>query len=244
MITSIVEETVINFTPDGILLVNIDAGRTCMVSLKLERELFDTYKCEKPMDMGLNLMDFTKILKRCSKDDTISLKYLEGDNKIVIVMEKPNSKKIRSFSLTMRDISTPNIKPEALANIPFDNHIHIPMAYLSEIVKDAEVYSDAVSVTIDKDGLITVSESSVGEIETVIGYDDPNIRSIKNSENANGAFALKYMRSIEKMGSIPTVDSVELYLKSENPLKAVSRLGEGSYIEVYIAPRIDEENGY
>jgi len=243
-INTIISETEVNFTPDGIQLVSIDAGRVCMVSLKIEPELFDNYKCNEKSIMGLNLEDLTKILNRCSKQDRLTLKHTEGSNKIAILMENSNGNKIRSFSLTMKDISMPPIKPESLDAIQYDNHVHIPMAYLKEIVKDAEIYGEMVDMRIDKDGLITLSESNVGEIETIINHDDPNITSISNTESANGVFALKFLKSMEKMGSIPSVDTIELYIKDDQPLKGVVRLGSDSYVKIFLAPRIEDEDEY
>ena len=46
-VAAIIDETEITFDSDGISLTSIDAGRVCLISLKIDKEDFDAYKCDQ-----------------------------------------------------------------------------------------------------------------------------------------------------------------------------------------------------
>ncbi len=240
-VAAIIDETEIIFNPDGIQLTSIDAGRVCLISLKLNKVDFDAYKCDKEEKLGLNIEDLVKVLKRSSANDSIVFQYSEGSNKLVILMQSNEGKKMRKFSITLKDINMPPIKPESLEKIPYDNSVKIPLGYLEEAIKDAHVYSDTVIISLDEKALIFKSEGNVGETECVLDKGDPNLTEFKASEEAEGTFGWDFLNHMLKVGSVPNVSKVELSVRTEQPLKASFELLGDSSIKYFLAPRIEDE---
>ena len=82
-ISAIVGECVLIFDSDGISMNAIDEGRICFIGLHLDKDDFDSYECGGKYDLGLNIDDMVKILKRSSSDDAITLKYTPESEKTV-----------------------------------------------------------------------------------------------------------------------------------------------------------------
>lgn len=241
-VEAIIDETEITFTPEGMSLTSIDAGRICLISLKIDKEDFDIYKCDKDEKLGLNIKDLLKILKRCSTSDSIIFKFADNSNKLSILMQSKEGKKMRNFSITLKDVSMPSIKPESLENITYTNSVTLPMGYLEEAIKDADVYSDTVIISLNEQSLNFKSEGNVGETECVLDKADSFLTNFVATEEASGSFALRFLGHMLKVNSVPNVNLVELAVSGEQPLRATFNIMGASYIKYFLAPRIEDED--
>jgi hypothetical protein len=52
----------------------MDSSHVSLISLKLNAEGFDRYRCDRNVSLGLNLASLSKILKCAGNDDTITMK--------------------------------------------------------------------------------------------------------------------------------------------------------------------------
>ena len=55
----------------------MDGAHVSLVSLVLKEDGFQDYRCDKPITLGINLVDLSKILKMSQNDDMIVLKAEE-----------------------------------------------------------------------------------------------------------------------------------------------------------------------
>ena len=239
-ISAIVAETKMVFAPEGISLNSIDDGRICLISLFLDSSDFDDYKCEISYELGLNIEDLVKILKRSGGSDKITFKYKPETKKISILIKKEGSKKSRQFSLQLIELGDSGIKPEALESIEYSAQVQVPVSYLDEAIKDADIFSDTLIVKMsDEEGIIFKAEGQIGESECILEKDDDGVEDFKVESSGEGTFALDYLKNIIKIGSI--ADKVSLHLNSETPLKAKFNIMANSSFSYYLAPRIEEE---
>ncbi len=244
-VAAIIDESEIIFSPNGISLTSIDAGRVCLISLKLDKEDFDAYKCDKEEKLGLNIEDLVKILKRSSASDSIIFQFENNSNKLLILMQSREGKKMRKFSITLKDISMPPIKPESLEKILYNNSVTLPVGYLEEAIKDADIYNDTAIISMNDSALIFRSEGNVGETECVLDKEDSLLNNFVATEDAEGTFALKFLNHMLKVSSVPNVSQVELSVSTDQPLRAAFNIMGASSIKYFLAPRIeDEEEDY
>lgn len=62
----------------------MDSAHVSLVSLKLNESGFESYRCDKSITLGINLVDFSKILKMALSDDTLTLKADEENSYLQI----------------------------------------------------------------------------------------------------------------------------------------------------------------
>ena len=65
----------------------MDSGHVSLVSLKINEGGFEEYRCDKDITLGINLIDFSKILKMAKADDTLTLKTEDGNAFLSISFE-------------------------------------------------------------------------------------------------------------------------------------------------------------
>ena len=65
----------------------MDSAHVSLVALQLNETGFEEYRCDKSVTLGLNLNDFSKILKMAQNDDIVTLKLEEESSFLSIVFE-------------------------------------------------------------------------------------------------------------------------------------------------------------
>jgi proliferating cell nuclear antigen len=240
-VNAIIEETKIEFSPGGISMIGIDSGRICFVGFKLESGNFDDYRCDENNLIGINITDLVKILKRSEKEDTITFKYINfapDNTKMTVIIKDKKSSKSRSFSLKLVELGDPKIDSFALDNLAYPGAISIPLSYLEEAIKDADIFSETLEISMNETSMLFKAEGVQGECEAELSKTDEGLSFFTCTEHVEGTFALEYLKSILKVSAI--ADRIELYLDSKSPLKAKFNILSSSKFGYYLAPRIDE----
>lgn len=82
---------------DSLHLKAMDSSHVALVSLKLEVGLFETYRCDRTINLGMSLANMAKALKCANNDDTCLIRYEENDaDSITFAFE--DTKRVSSFS--------------------------------------------------------------------------------------------------------------------------------------------------
>jgi proliferating cell nuclear antigen len=76
-----------------------------LVNLQLSESGFQGYRCDQEMNLGVNLVELTKILKMSDTEDTVTLRAAEESNFLTILFENISNlitkkpKRVQSSSL-------------------------------------------------------------------------------------------------------------------------------------------------
>lgn len=65
----------------------MDSAHVSLVSLKINETGFEEYRCDKNITLGINLNDFSKIIKMAKSDDVLILKADEENSFLSITFE-------------------------------------------------------------------------------------------------------------------------------------------------------------
>lgn len=240
-IEAIIDETKLQISPETISLVTIDDGRICTVGIKLHREDFEEYRCDEPLvTIGLSVKDLVKVLKRATDEDEIRFRYSPTAvaKRMDIEIKDKKNEKCRRFGIQLLELGDQNIRPDQLDAIVYDSSLTMPMKYLEEAIKDAEIFSKTVEISVERSAITFKSEGEAGESEASLTATDSGISGFKCDIPAKCTFALEYLKKILKISAI--TDDIELSASSNTPLKARFKLLTCSDAGYYLAPRVDE----
>ena len=167
-LASFIEESEFKVSQKEFQITAFDDSMVSLLKFSMKKEDFDNYNCSKEFKISLNLDDLDTILKRSATDDTIEVEFQESEQKIKIKMKKRDSKRVRTFSLSLLDTDKQEVSIDNLQKIEyFVNWVMSQPDFtpnlLVEAIKDAEIYSDILNVKADeKNGLVF---NSTGQIE-------------------------------------------------------------------------------
>jgi len=72
---------------EGINLQAMDNSHVALVAVQLEAAGFRSYRCDRPMPLGVNLTSLTKVLKCAKDDDLVTLKAADEADILNLVYE-------------------------------------------------------------------------------------------------------------------------------------------------------------
>jgi proliferating cell nuclear antigen len=237
-ISALIDETRLIIDPEkGLSMTSMDGAHICLVDLNLKKEDMDEFVTKDHYELGLKLEDLVKIIKRGSSNDEITFSHDPKEKKLVIEMKAENSKKARKFTLTLIDIDVEQIDVNQLDEIPFENKCQFKVGILEEAIKDAEIFSEVLMINV-KETLKFAAEGITGDMEYCVEKEE--LISSEFTAESEGNFAIQFLKNILKIASIS--DQVSMSLKSESPVKMKFNILNNSYIQYFLAPRVEEES--
>lgn len=91
-IKDLVNDINLDISGSGISLQAMDSSHVALVTLSLNYDGFEDYRCDKSMTLGINITQFSKIFRCASNDDTIILRADEEPNSLYITFENTSKR--------------------------------------------------------------------------------------------------------------------------------------------------------
>ena len=108
-IKDIVSEINLECSPTGINFQAMDRSHIAIVTLNLNIDGFDQYRCDKYIILGINVENLCKIMKFAGKDDTLLIKSDINPSHIEITFENASAKKCCVFNLSLIQLESEHL---------------------------------------------------------------------------------------------------------------------------------------
>ena len=224
-IAALIDEGTFRIDETGLRLRAMDPSQIALVDLELPAKAFEEYSVEKTTDLGVDFTELSKITKRLRPEDKLLLKLgqrleltFQGDTK-------------RTFKVAIIDAqSTPPKEPQ----IDFTSEVKLAPAMIKEALKDAELVSNHVALTIDKKEFQVTGDGDTGSVD--IQFPEEKVFALECKEKSRAVFSLDHLNNILKSAESPSIVSVKM--RTDAPLRIEYAIGEGRVV-YYLAPRIE-----
>jgi len=224
-IAALIDEGTFQIDQSGIKLRAMDPSQIALVDFILPGKGFEKFEVAKPVSIGVDFVELSKITKRCRPEDKIELSFDGGKFRMIFVGETT-----RNFSLSVIEAS---VNPPREPKIDFSAEVKITPNIIKEALKDAELVSNHVSLQAEG-GLVMTAEGDTGSVSIILKEDKLLSLSVKTP--ARAVFSLDHLNNILKEAEVPSV--VSLSLKDDAPLKVEYAIGDAKVV-YYLAPRIE-----
>jgi len=238
VLTSVIDEAA-NFiaTPEGFGIKAMDPSHISMVDLGFPKKAFETYKCDKKVNIGLNISNLNKILKRINSSSEMKIQLSEEGNKLNLIFGEKTKRRFTMNLIDLEEEEFPEPKIVFNSKVVLDNP-----SLLNEALKDAELFSDHTKISASKDLFAIFAKGDNGDVLTEIPGTKDGI-SITIKEDSESLYPLSYLITIAKMASVSHRAILEF--SSEMPMQILfnfkpkdSSIG---YCRYFLAPRVEEE---
>lgn len=228
-------DTCVEFDETGIKIVAMDSSHIVLVHLKLDANKFEYYHCDKKISIGINMLNFHKLIKTINSNDTLTL-YIDSNdqNHLGIKIENSEKNTKTNYKLNLLDLDTPSI---TIDPVEFNSVITLPSTDFQKIIRDMNNLSDYVEIRNVNKQLVFGCKGDFCNQETIISDNDNGVQNISskiNDEIVQGFFHLRYLVMFTKCTNL--CNTVEMYLKNDYPLivkYGVASLGD---LKLCLAP--------
>ncbi|MCX6694880.1 MAG: proliferating cell nuclear antigen (pcna) [Candidatus Altiarchaeota archaeon] len=225
-IAALIDEGTFQITQTGLKLRAMDPSQIALVDFELPAKAFEKFKCDTPINIGIDFAELNKITKRLRPEDKIDLKVESTRLKLVFRGDAR-----REFSLAIiESSSTPPKEP----NIEFTSEVKIAPSLIKEALKDAELVSSHVAFRMEGKGFSIKSDGDTGSVD--ISFPEDKLLSINVKNESRAVFSLDHLNNILRAADVPSV--VAIRLRTDAPLKVEYAVGDGRVV-YYLAPRIE-----
>ena len=130
-----------DFTEDGLSMQLMDSAHVSLSSLTLTKDVFQEYKCDKNLVLGLNLKSLTLVLRNSKGPLHLSS---QGEKLNVKVQKNSGT---ADYTLNLMDIFTDQL---SLPDITYDCMAVLPSSMFAKVVKDFTDISDTCDISVDE----------------------------------------------------------------------------------------------
>ena len=131
-ISTLVEEATFEATVEGISFRGMDPSHVALIDISWPNSAFEKYSCDGDIKFGVRIDEFSKIIKRAEKSESIEIKISE-DSMLHVSIGKNKKYKMRLIESSASDTPLPKIT--------YDSKISLPSARFDKILGDIEVVS-------------------------------------------------------------------------------------------------------
>ncbi|KDQ10907.1 hypothetical protein BOTBODRAFT_177791 [Botryobasidium botryosum FD-172 SS1] len=140
---------------EGLNLQAMDNSHVALVSVKLEPSGFLSYRCDRPMPLGTNLVSLTKVLKCAKDDDQVTLKANDNADVLHLKYEAKNQDRIAEYEMKLMDIDSDTL---GIPDTEYDAHVTMPSAEFARICRDLNALGESVRIEVSKEGIRFASD--------------------------------------------------------------------------------------
>lgn len=241
-ISTLVEEATFDATAEGITFRGMDPSHVALIDISWPNSAFERYECDSDVKFGVRIDEFSKIIKRADKKDSIDLGISE-DNKLLISVGRNKKYRIRLIESSATDTPLPKV--------PYDTKIVVPTTKFDKVLGDVQVVSEYLTVKASSDVVEFSGRGDSGEVTIELavsgtrdsGSDDTNaseniIEEVDTETESTGTYSLEYLNPVIKAVGSAT-SRVTCEFSSAKPLRLECRIANIGRIHFYLAPRVE-----
>ncbi|CCG81402.1 Proliferating cell nuclear antigen [Taphrina deformans PYCC 5710] len=229
----------------GLSLQAMDNSHVALVSLQMKEDMFEPYRCDRNIALGINLTSLSKVLKCANNDDVVTIKANDEPDVLNLTFESGKSERFSEYDLKLMDIDQEHL---GIPDTEYACTITMPSMEFAKITRDLQGLSESVKIECNKDGVTFSCEGDIGNGSVTVkpnaGVDekDGTATIIDLTEPVTLTFSLKYLVGFTK--ATPLANTVTLSMSEEIPLLVEYPLAadsKGSHLRFFLAPKLGED---
>jgi proliferating cell nuclear antigen len=234
-------ETNIDFTPNGIRIINMDKSHTVLAHMNLAAENFEYFQCKKnKITIGVNMFHLFKLINSIDNDDTLTI-YIDNndynDGIVSYLSLKFENNDIKQYQTRKLRTIEPDHDELNYPDVTFSSVINLPSSDFQKIVRDLSALSDKLEIKSVGNELIFKCEGNFSEAEIHRAESDSGMDFIKKQSSnkiIQGIFSLKNLGYFIKCTNL--CSQIEIYLENDLPLVVKYNVADLGEIQLCLSP--------
>ena len=228
-ISTLVEEATFVSNAEGITFRGMDPSHVALIDISWPNSAFEKYECDSDIKFGVRVDEFSKLIKRAEKQDSIEISISE-ENLLLVTIGKNKKYKMRLIESTASDTPLPKI--------PYDAKIELTSSSFDKILGDVQVVSDYLTIKANTTKAEFSGKGDSGEVVIDLEKGMEQLTEISVKQESIGTYSLEYLNPVVKAVGTKA-DSVTCEYSSAKPLRIEFKVANIGRIHFYLAPRVE-----
>ncbi len=228
-ISTLVEEATFVSNAEGITFRGMDPSHVALIDISWPNSAFEKYECDNEFKFGVRVDEFSKLIKRAEKQDSIEISISE-ENMLLVTIGKNKKYKMRLIESTASDTPLPKI--------PYDAKIGLTASSFDKILGDVQVVSDYLTIKANPSKAEFSGKGDSGEVVIELEKGMEQLTDISVKQESIGTYSLEYLNPVVKAVGT-TAGTVTCEYSSAKPLRIEFKVANIGRIHFYLAPRVE-----
>lgn len=228
-ISTLVEEATFVATAEGITFRGMDPSHVALIDISWPNSAFEKYECDGDIKFGVRIDEFSKLIKRADKKDSIEISISE-QNLLLVTVGKNKKYKMRLIESSATDTPLPKI--------PYDSKISLSSSSFDKILGDVQVVSDYLTISTNDSKAEFSGKGDSGEVVIDLDKESEEIDEVSSKQDSSGTYSLEYLNPVVKAVGT-TAGSVTCEFSTAKPLRIEFKVANIGRIHFYLAPRVE-----
>lgn len=216
-------------TAEGITFRGMDPSHVALIDISWPNSAFEKYECDSDVKFGVRIDEFSKLIKRAGKKDSIEISISE-QNMLLVTVGKNKKYKMRLIEASATDTPLPKI--------PYDSKIVLSSSKFDKVLGDVQVVSDYLTIQTNDSNADFSGKGDSGEVVIDLDKEDEEIEEISSKEDSVGTYSLEYLNPVVKAVGT-SVGFITCEFSSAKPLRIEFKVANIGRIHFYLAPRVE-----
>jgi proliferating cell nuclear antigen len=231
-ISTLVDEATFDAAAEGISFRGMDPSHIALIDIFWPNNAFDAYECDSALKFGIRIDEFSKLIKRADKRDTIEITLTE-DSLLHLKMLNGYKREYKTRLIESSSSSTP------LPKLMFNSKVVLTSTAFDKILSDVQVVSEYISIE-SRSGKISFSgRGDSGEADIMLESGNEGLEDLQVKEESRATYSLDYLAKITK-AVVSMGGSVIAEYSTKMPLRLEFRIANVGRIHFYLAPRVQD----
>ena len=228
-ISTLVEEATFVANTEGITFRGMDPSHVALIDISWPNSAFEKYKCDSDIKFGVRIDEFSKLIKRAEKKDSIEISISE-ENMLLVTIGKNKKYKMRLIESSATDTPLPKI--------PYDAKIELSTTAFDKILGDVQVVSDYLTIQASESASEFSGKGDSGEVIIELEKANGDIQDLIAKDDSIGTYSLEYLNPVVKaVGN--RAETITCEYSSAKPLRIEFKVANIGRIHFYLAPRVE-----
>ncbi|MGD1838754.1 MAG: proliferating cell nuclear antigen (pcna) [Nitrososphaeraceae archaeon] len=230
-ISTLVDEATFEASVEGISFRGMDPSHVALIDIFWPNSAFEKYECDSLIKFGVRIDEFSKLIKRAEKKDSVQISI---DNSLLLIKIQNGYKKDYKMRLIESSSgSTP------LPKLNFNSKILLSSTSFDRILSDIQVLSEYITIDCKSKNVRFLGKGDSGEADIELNDKDDGLEELVSEEDSSATYSIDYLIKITKAvstvgGSVTAEYSSKMPLRLEFPVSNIGR------IHFYLAPRVQD----
>lgn len=229
--------TNIEVTPSGMLIQQIGRERVSLIHLKLNADSFQNFYCEKPMVLGVNLINLNVIFRTVQSNDILTL-FITNDNrnKLGILLQDASKNKVTRYLLDLIELehvrhAIPDITPDSVLTM-LSTDFQQTCRSLSTLTDEVEICCAGSQIEFRGKGDFAQQITQFGETQDGVEFKS----QASPQKPVQGVFSLKKLMSFAKCTNLSSM--IKISILNDNPLILEYDITDLGHIKLCLSPKM------
>jgi proliferating cell nuclear antigen PCNA len=220
----------------GVSICGMDRSHVGFVDYFLAAEDCETIKVGAPLTIGMNMVNFARVLANVGSGDKITLTMSKARDRLVVSYKNEKIGKKAVFELPLMEIHEDSLQLPALE---FAAKVTARTSDVGGVVKEVGAFGDAMELKLNGGGFHISATGDMGSAKQTLENTDDRDMELTEDEVV-ASYGTKYLMAIMKSGA-PLASTTTLEFDgSAQPLRASFHYGGSSHFIAYLAPKIND----